>query len=558
MGLFSNKDKDEYAQPRPVSHARAITASAQRIDVARKSEIEIIRQRKAGDVWQSEAWEYFDAIGEVKYAARLVGAVLSRCRLYPAFVTDPDSAPGHINDAAKDTTVNLPEGMARDADRILRRLDSSNGGMAGLISRAGVNLWVAGECYLVQIPAKLGSKLPERWEIKSVDELEVSPSNSLALKTSRFTRQKQDLPEGAFAGRIWSAHPRYSDEADSSLRAVRELCDEVLLLGRAARATARSRLNAGALYLPDGLSIAHDPDEETEPTLDGDNAISDIAEEDDSFEQELMDAMTTPISDEASASAVVPLIIRGPAELADKIKHIKFERAWDPALAERADRVLERILQGLDMPKDIVAGLASVKYSNAVVIDDQLYKAHIEPLIVMICDALTEVYFRPSLEAMGYDPEIISRAMLWYDPTEILTRPDRAESANQGFDRGALSYEAWRRSHGYPEADAPTQDEMVKRAVLNRGPVTPEIATAILQILAPTLLGQVRDQSLANSPVPPLSQDAQDVLDGTSAAERPPVNPEPQPSTGPGPGSPATPRPPSPEPPTPSPNGPIP
>ena len=52
--------------------------------------------------------------------------------------------------------------------------------------------------------------------------------------------------------------------------------------------------------------------------------------------------MTTPIRDEDSASAVVPLIIRGPAELGDKIKQFKFERSFDPALAQRADRVLER------------------------------------------------------------------------------------------------------------------------------------------------------------------------------------------------------------------------
>lgn len=563
MGLFSNKDKEGYAQARPASFIRPLTASAQRINISRKDELEQLKQRKSGDTWQTEAWEYFDAIGEIGYAGTLVGAVISRCRLYPAFTVDPDAAPSHINDAAKDSTVDLPDGMARDAERILRRLDSANGGIAGLVSKAGINIWAAGECYLVQEPERFGSGIPERWDIKSIDELVVSNDGKLSLKTSRYARvnQVRDLPPGAFAGRIWRPHPRYSEEATSSLRAIRDLCDELLLLGRTAKATARSRLNAGALYVPDGLSIAQEPDEE--PVLGADGEIEDIAEENDSFEQELLDAMTTPIADESSASAVVPLIIRGPAELADKVKLIKFERSFDPALADRADRVLERILQGLDMPKDIVAGLAQVKYSNAVVIDDQLYKAHIEPLIVLICDALTAVYFRPSLREMGYDEETISKALIWYDPTEILTRPDRAESANQGFDRKALSAEAWRRSHGYSEADAPSQDELVKRVVLDRGAVTPEISTAVLQILAPTLLGMIREQSLANSPVDPLSPAAQDIIDGkaagdgTSVAERPPANPEPQPSTGPGPASPTTPVPPYPSPASPSPVGDI-
>ena len=75
--------------------------------------------------------------------------------------------------------------------------------------------------------------------------------------------------------------------------------------------------------------------------------------------------MTTPIADQDSAAAVVPLLIRGPAELGEKIKLFKFERSFDPALAERADRALDRIMQGIDVPKDVVTGLANVKYSNA-------------------------------------------------------------------------------------------------------------------------------------------------------------------------------------------------
>lgn len=563
MGLFSNRGNNDYAQPRALGTHRSLVASAQRVNIEKKDEIEQLKKRKAGDVWQTEAWEYFDAIGEIKYAGGLVGAVISRCRLYPGYSIDPDTVAAHVNDAARDDTVQLPEGFAHDCDRILRRLDSANGGISGLLSRAAINLWTAGECYLVQEPKQFGSDVPERWDIKSIDELLVGSDGKLSLKSSRYTQQGKVLPSEAFAGRIWRPHPRYSDEADSSLRAVRDLCDELLLLNRTAKATARSRLNAGAMFVPDGLSVAKDPD--VEPVLDeDDNQIIDIGEEEDSFEQELIDAMTTPISDESSASAVVPLLIRGPADAGEKIKLFKFERSFDAALTERGDRVLERLLQGLDMPKDIVAGLAQVKYSNAVVIDDQLYKAHIEPLILLLCDALTAVYFRPSLRAMGYEEEFISKAVIWYDPTEILTRPDRAASANEGYDRKALSQDAWRRSHGYSDADAPTQDELVKRTALERGPITPEIMTALLKVMVPTLLNAVRDQSLADSPVAPLSPAAQNVIngkppaDGTNAGERPPANPTPQPSPGPKPPVPTTAVPVYPAPPTPTPVGVVP
>lgn len=565
MGVFSRRDSstddDGRARALPANAHRGLTASAARLDLSSKDEVDRLKQRKMSDTWQTDAWEYFDAIGEIKYSGNLIGAVLSRVRLYPAFNIDPDQAPAHINDAAKSEKVELPTDFPDSADRVLRRLDSANGGLSGLLNRAGVNIWVAGECYLVQQPEKPGSGVPEKWDIKSVDELVVGQDKTLSLKTSRDAKRNEELPSGAFAGRIWRSHPRFSDESDSSLRAIRDLADEVLLYGRTGKVTARSRLNAGALYLPDGLSVAADADEEDvlDEGLPGEEVLEEVEDEDDEFERELIESMSTPVADEASAAALVPLIIRGPAELGEKIKQFKFERSMDPVLIERADRALERLLQGLDMPKDVISGLANVKYSNAVQIDEQLYKAHIEPLILLICDALTAVYFRPALKAMGFDQAFINKAMIWYDPSEILTRPDRAQAANDGYDRKALSSEAWRKAHGFSEADAPSPEEALKRAALERAPMTPELATEIFKSIAPTMLEALRQQAMAANPAGALPQNAQDILSGvpTSPTEGPsaPPNPATQAPVPPAPPPPTTPVPVTPAPATPTPTG---
>jgi hypothetical protein len=314
------------------------------------------------------------------------------------------------------------------------------------------------------------------------------------------------LPKGAFVGRIWKAHPRFSDEADSSMRGLLDLCAELLLLNRTFRATARSRLNAGALYLPDGLSVAGSPDPDYPYDEDSDLNTGFTPEEAaDEFEDQLMDAMTTPIRDEDSASAVVPLIIRGPAELGDKIKQFKFERSFDPALAQRADRVLERILQGLDVPKDIVTGLANVKYSNALQIDESLYKAHIEPLMLLISDALTVVYLRPYLLSAGFDPAVVERVCVWYDPSQVATRNDRAADADAGFDRMAVSMDTWRRAHGFTETDAPEPTELALRLLVEKGSITPELTEAMLGAVAPDIIKAARMASQAESiaPIPP-------------------------------------------------------
>jgi hypothetical protein len=521
---------------------RTLTAAASTIKVNDKTEFEQFRSRRAAasSAWQAEAWEYYDAIGEIKYAFNLVANVVSRIRMYSAVVEDPSQSPAPVSESER-----IDPRLAAAAERALKRLDSAYGGQAGLLKDAALNLSVSGECYLVQVPARPGSGLPESWDIRSTDELVTDAKGGYSV----IGRREQALGGGsgygstmgnnatflssrAFVGRIWRNHPRFSDEADSSLRGLLDLCAELLLLNRTFRATARSRLNAGALYLPDGLSVAAqgDGDFPLDSDVDLNPAAFTVEEAEDEFEEQLIDAMTTPIRDEESASAVVPLIIRGPAELGDAIKQFKFERSFDPALAQRADRVLERILQGLDVPKDVVTGLANVKYSNALQIDEALYKAHIEPLMLMIVDALTVIYLRPYLIANGFPEDEVHKIVIWYDPSAVATRNDRAADADAGFDRFAISYNAWRRAHGFSEADAPDGTEVALRMMMERGQVLPETTESMLGAIAPDLMNRVRQVNQESS-VAPIPAEVQQALN--NATETPDGEPTGGPSDAP-------------------------
>jgi hypothetical protein len=519
-----------YAEPQAFNTPRPLTAAAAQINLQDKGEAELLKARRqsASTSWQSEAWEYYDSIGEVKYAFNLVASVVSRIRLYAAAINNQDEAPAPIDDVDK-----VDSRLAAAAERALDRLSSAFGGQAGLLKDAALNLQVTGECYLVQLPERLGSGLPESWDIRSVDELQVdakgnyiiNPRRDVGGGTSSFMSQGNKdavlLPKGSFVGRIWRAHPRYTQEADSSLRGLLDLCAELLLLNRTFRATARSRLNAGALYLPDGLSVAASPDPDYPYDEDGNyNEQFNPEEAADDFEDQLIDAMTTPIKDEDSASAVVPLIIRGPAELGDKIKQFKFERSFDPALSQRSDRVLERIMQGLDVPKDVVTGLANVKYSNALQIDEALYKAHIEPLMLLIVDALTVMYLRPYLIANGYSTEEVKNVCIWYDPSLVATRNDRAADADSGFEKMAISYDTWRRAHGFSEADAPSPEELALRLVVNKGMVTPELTEALLGAVAPKVMEAARGASQAAN-VAQMSPEVNQILQEATGAPAP-------------------------------------
>ena len=521
------------ATPVAYNSPRPITAAATQVKIGDRAEADMFKQRRnaGSSMWQSEAWEYYDAIGEIKYAFNLVASVVSRIRLYPAVVSDPSEAPSPIRNVEE-----YDQRLVAAAERALQRLDSAYGGQAGLLKDAALNLQVTGECYLTQVPERIGSGLPETWDIRSVDEINTDAKGNYIitprreLKIGSATSAKPGvigLPKGAFIGRIWRAHPRFSEEADSSLRGVLDLCSELLLLNRTFRATAKSRLNAGALYLPDGLSVASAPDPNY-PYDDADGIYSEPTPEEveDEFEDQLIDAMTTPIKDEDSASAVVPLIIRGPAELGDKIKQFKFERSFDPALAARSDRVLERIMQGIDVPKDIVTGLANVKYSNALQIDESLYKAHIEPMMLLIADALTVVYLRPYLLANGFTEADVDRIVVWYDPSLVATRNDRAADADSGFEKMAISFETWRRAHGFAEAEAPSPTEVALRLLVEKGMITPELTEAMLGVVAPEVMEKIRGAAQAANPAP-LPEGLDQMLQGAPVGgEAPAPTPE--------------------------------
>lgn len=531
-GVFRNRPDTTPVRPAKYNAIRPLTAAAAQLKVGNRGEADQFRQRRSSvtTMWQNEAWEYYDAIGEVKYAFNLVASIASRIRLFAAVVDDPAETPVPVK-----ASQSVDQALADAAERALSRLDSAFGGQSGLLRDAALNLSVTGECYLVQIPARIGSGEPETWNIHSINELNVTAQGQYFLTQQRnpsagMTGASPNapgsiiLPPNAFASRIWRPHPRYSAEPDSSMRGVLDLCSELLLLNRAARATERSRLNAGALYVPDGLSVAANPDSDN-PYEDPDNATSMMDDAADEFEENLIEAMTTPIEDESSAAAVVPLIIRGPAELGDKIKQFKFERSFDDSFQTRSDRILERILQGLDVPKDTVTGLANIKYANAIQINESLYKAHIEPMLLLIADSITVAFLRPYLKNLGYDPAQVDRLVVWYDPSTMATRNDAAQDADAGYDKLALSGDTWRRAHGFSDGDAPTPNELILRILIEKGVMSPELSEALMTAIAPQILGEARNSSQASS-VAPIPGDVAQALGGAPGAPGAPATPD--------------------------------
>jgi hypothetical protein len=503
---------EQVAQALPASALRPLTASGKKIDLKSEEDLAELRYRAHAE-WQEDAWAYYDAIGEIKFGFNMLAAVCSRVRLYPGLNLDPDSAPVSAldyrrrqvglnerekgDDAAREMQIpaEITPEIMEYMEELIEELGTGPGGFSGFMRSYVVNISVPGEVYLV--------KIDDEWCMKSSNELVVDAGGQLILRrqrrnassassTSSVAGDKVINIDRASLTRIWREHPQYSLEAESSMLGLREACDELLTLQRMIRAVSRSNMNAGVLLVPDGVVAA------------GQTVAEDVATEEElaeEFVQSLYDNFTAGVIDETNMATVVPTLLTGPATALKEVRWLDISRKVDQYLTERCDRALERILQGIDMPKDFVTGLANVRYTNAKSIDESLYKSHIEPLVLMLVDALNVGYFRPMLATQFPDlpKKILRKLTIWYDPSEVVTKADPAESADKGHDKQLLSDDAWRNAHGFADTDAPSEQELARR-LLFKANLAPEQINVLFEHAFPELVKEQRSVSMAKNP----------------------------------------------------------
>jgi hypothetical protein len=482
-----------------LSANRSITAAVSRLRLDSKSIVKEL-DRPATREWQTLAWTYFDAIGEVKFALNLVASVMSRVRLFPAVVVDYADTPVPVDvwiENAHQTSVSMNK-LREVGDEAINALNSG-AGISQLLKSFSLNIDVGGEMFFIGMNGK--------YTIVSSEEIKKDrKTNGYILQSTRESGQRGvviNLDPDTYVARIWRPHPRWSREPDSSLLGVLDQCEKMLLIDKALRATARSRMNAGALFIPDGINVPiteHDDDDE------------------DDVENAFIEAWTGPITDESVATSVVPLILRGNAELGDRIKQIDIARVFDPQLVDEAKRSLDRVLAGLDVPKDLVTGLSDVKYSNAVIIDDSLYRAHVEPKALLCVDSLTKIFFQPYLRKAGLPEDLVRRAVLWYDPSSVVTRPDRSTAANEGYDRNIISEKAWRTARGFSEADAPEDQERLRRLAYEKGQLQPATYEALVEHFSPEVFDDIRRSEAQQAGTP---EEVTQLLSGQAPAPSP-------------------------------------
>lgn len=491
------------ARPRPLD---SLTASAKRL--TGKSFSGGSFKKTLAQAWQEDAWEMYDLVGEQRFLASTLANRMSQARFYVGTMTDdPNAEPDPSNDL--------------QLQSILDAIGKTDSGRSQLIARLGVNLFVAGDAWLVGIPSRMTlegrarieededgeyldltgldddgmSNLDEDtmedliWHSLSVSEVSFGADRKVTLKLGDQPGETLEVdPDEVMLIRTWRPHPRRSWEADSPTRASLPVLRELVGLTMHISAQIDSRLaGAGILFVPSSASRAL-------------KAMMGLPEDDESdpFTDALMQAMLTPISDRSNASAVVPLVMVVPDESIEKFAHMTFDKPLDTEARTLRDEAIRRLALGQDAPPELLLGTGGMNHWGAWLVREDVVNTHLEPPLALIADAWTVAYLRPTMISMGYSEEEANRTVIWYDVSHMIVRPNRATDAEKLHDKGIISDDSLREATGFDETDAPETEKLsiARQTAFEIVKMNPAMIKDLPQIL------ETLELLLTNKPLP--------------------------------------------------------
>ena len=311
---------------------RPLTASALKMSTAAGGGSETM-QRLSLD-WQERALQYYDEVGELRYAAQFYARMLKQLRIYPA-----------MREPGREHGDEIKEGLPVD---LMERIQDPGGGRSQMQWNYGRLMFITGEGYL------LGRRLntdDERWDFVWKEGLRIE-RGVIKYKPSPNGDEETYGPGDAIAYKMWTPHPRWPGLADSPMRAALDIAEELIILTRSVRSTAVSRLvRSGMLLIPQ--EIEPPPQE---PVGDEDPLNSPLL-------RDLVEHVTGAVENPGTAEATVPFILFGGAEWLDKVKKIEMHNP-DTDYLERdlREEAIKRLALSLDMPPEILLGMADANH----------------------------------------------------------------------------------------------------------------------------------------------------------------------------------------------------
>lgn len=451
----------------PVNAGRTLTAAAERLAdrLASKASSAI------GEGWQRLALDMYDAVPELRAAARITGQAMGQCRLVIARVTDGEPAP---------LDIGLPNAPGPDADhpaqKLLESFAGGQGGQTALLDMLGVHLTVTGESIFV---GALDTTTPNeskvaQWEAYSPEQV-VARNKVITVKTGDLREndiEVQEDTDGVTAVRIWRPHPRYNWQADSAARAALGAMQEIILYDQHIESSAISRLiSAGVFAVPDGMTL---------PGLPAEDDTDEV--EVDPFMRFLMTVMSTAIKDRKSAAARVPILVRGDKEDIAAMRFLSFDTPFDQKVLELRAAAIGRLAVAMDMPAAMLTGMEDLQHWTGALVTQDWVNNYLQALMALACGSLTSGWLHRALtEIQGV--EDYGDIIVWFDSSAVRVRENIGPETQWAWENALVSDDTARRVFGFDDSDKPTEEDIQRHILLQMLHKAPILAPLVFPLL---------------------------------------------------------------------------
>ena len=391
---------------------------------------------------QIQAWGYYGAYGAAAAAAQTVpktsvyGAVNTNCeavgevRYIVGWASDQMSRMQWdvFVDGSADWELELPDGKTirsggkgktdNPHTKASSDLLKSIGWSTGMVRLVTTNLYVAGELFYAY--------LNKKWQVVSV----IHPEQSDIFKSA------EHVVRGLWPSPIDPSQP------DAPLFGVLSILSDMDWLGRLSRSQSANRVGMrGILGSADGLSFAGGGD----------------------FWDEWDKAIRVKMQDPTD---VGPVHLRGAKELVEPmasgrgmggLSWVVPDFPYDARIEGRMEAMIHRLAYGLPIPPEILLGLSAQSRATAFQVEENSYRAHIEPPANIVAQVATDV-----LNTLFEDVQVEVKP----DPTLLLAKRSTVQDVKDAYDRGEVSGEYFREVLGIPEHAAPSEEERARRQTI--------------------------------------------------------------------------------------------
>lgn len=399
-----------------------------------------------------DAWLNYRRIGEVRYAISRSARIAGYARLRAVKV-----------DAAGNITREKASGVEAD---IVESIYGRFGGTRGLIERYYTLMKVPAQAFLIRVVEK---EIEDGYWFLSASELPSEADyETRALKgEGRIWRTRRAPGVGGswdaferpiapqdFLGRIWAPDHEFVEDTNSPMQSLKGMCQQLHDLTESISGRLRQRFAmAGILLIPNEMNDA---------AIQGDKP-SDRKYHNDKVLNYLIHVMTTNVVNHAQGIAQIPILLKGPSQVLDKVQHVVMEATIAETDLKLRAELIDRILTALDQQKQAVTGGEGTNHWGMWAVSDEERRITVQPDLDAMCHALTRLVLWPQLKAKGRQPGSIRPWRVWYDLSAASVRANMSEDARQMWDRGIVSDEYLRAVGGATENDKPSDEEYVRR-----------------------------------------------------------------------------------------------